>query len=197
MTAVDLKRAVFLDRDGVINVDHGYVSSWDQFEFLPGVPAALWQLQSAGYVLVVVSNQSGIGRGLYSEADLAALNHRLHRYLLDKRGVEIAQFYHCPHHPTEALPQWRQTCHCRKPAPGMIEQACAELHIDPSNSLMVGDKVSDMEAGQAAGVGRLFRVASVATAQTASSSDNAKGGVVLVEGLPDVARIVSEPLAQG
>jgi D-glycero-D-manno-heptose 1,7-bisphosphate phosphatase len=79
----------------------------------------------------------------------------------------------------------------------MIEQACAELHIDPSSSLMVGDKVSDMEAGQAAGVGRLFRVASVATAQTASSSDNAKGGVVLVEGLPDVARIVSEPLAQG
>ena len=197
MTAVDLKRAVFLDRDGVINVDHGYVSSWDRFEFLPGVPAALWQLQSAGYALVVVSNQSGIGRGLYSEADLAALNHRLHRYLLDKRGVEIAHFYHCPHHPTEALPQWRQTCHCRKPAPGMIEQACAELHIDPSSSLMVGDKVSDMEAGQAAGVGRLFRVASVATAQTASSSDNAKGGVVLVEGLPDVARIVSEPLAQG
>ena len=197
MTAFDLKRAVFLDRDGVINVDHGYVSSWDQFEFLPGVPAALWQLQSAGYVLVVVSNQSGIGRGLYSEADLAALNHRLHRYLLDKRGVEITQFYHCPHHPTEALPQWRQTCHCRKPAPGMIEQACAELHIDPSSSLMVGDKVSDMEAGQAAGVGRLFRVASVARAQTASSSDNAKGGVVLVEGLPDVARIVSEPLAQG
>ena len=197
MTAVDLKRAVFLDRDGVINVDHGYVSSWDQFEFLPGVPEALWQLQSAGYVLVVVSNQSGIGRGLYSEADLAALNRRVHRFLLDERGVEIAQFYHCPHHPTEALLKWRQPCHCRKPAPGMIEQACAELHIDPSNSLMVGDKVSDMEAGQAAGVGRLFRVASVATAQTASSSDNAKGGVVLVEGLPDVARIVSEPLAQG
>ena len=197
MSAVDLKRAVFLDRDGVINVDHGYVSSWDQFEFLPGVPEALWQLQSAGYVLVVVSNQSGIGRGLYSEADLAALNRRVHRYLLDERGIEIAQFYHCPHHPTEALLKWRQPCHCRKPAPGMIEQACAELHIDPSNSLMVGDKVSDMEAGQAAGVGRLFRVASVATAQTASSSDNAKGGVVLVEGLPDVARIVSEPLAQG
>ena len=197
MTAVDLKRAVFLDRDGVINVDHGYVSSWDQFEFLPGVPAALWQLQSAGYVLVVVSNQSGIGRGLYSEADLAALNHRLHRYLLDKRGVEIAQFYQCPHHPTEALPQWRQTCHCRKPAPGMIEQACAELHIDPSSSLMVGDKVSDMEAGQAAGVGRLFRVVLAATAQPLFGNGDGKAGVVLVEGLPDVARIVSESQAPG
>ena len=159
MSGVDLRRAVFLDRDGVINVDHGYVSSWDQFEFLPGVPAALRQLQSAGYVLVVVSNQSGIGRGLYTESDLAALNRRVYRYLLDDHGVEIAQFYHCPHHPTEALPEWRQQCYCRKPAPGMIEQACAELHIDPGNSVMVGDKASDMEAGQSAGVGRLFRVA--------------------------------------
>ncbi len=192
MSAVDLKRAVFLDRDGVINVDHGYVSSWDQFEFLPGVPAALWQLQSAGYVLVVVSNQSGIGRGLYTEADLAALNRRVHRYLYDERGVEIAHFYHCPHHPTEALPEWRQPCHCRKPAPGMIEQACAELHIDPSSSLMVGDKVSDMEAGRAAGVGRLFRVVSAAKAQTTSSRSDGKEGVVLVKGLPDVARIVNE-----
>jgi D-glycero-D-manno-heptose 1,7-bisphosphate phosphatase len=188
---------VFLDRDGVINVDHGYVSSWDQFEFLPGVPEALWQLQSAGYVLVVVSNQSGIGRGFYSEADLAALNRRVHRYLLDERGVEIAQFYHCPHHPTEALLKWRQPCHCRKPAPGMIEQACAELHIDPSNSLMVGDKVSDMEAGQAAGVGRLFRVVLAATAQPLSGHGDGKAGVVLVEGLPDVARIVSESQAPG
>ena len=195
MSAVDLKRAVFLDRDGVINVDHGYVSSWDQFEFLPGVPEALWQLQSAGYVLVVVSNQSGIGRGLYTEADLAALNRRVQRYLFDERGVDIAQFYHCPHHPTEALLEWRQPCHYRKPAPGMIEQACTELHIDPSSSLMVGDKVSDMEAGQAAGVGRLFRVVSAANAQTASSSGDGGDGVVLVEGLPDVARIVSESQA--
>jgi D-glycero-D-manno-heptose 1,7-bisphosphate phosphatase len=186
---------VFLDRDGVINVDHGYVSSWDQFEFLPGVPAALWQLQSAGYVLVVVSNQSGIGRGLYSEADLAELNRRVYRYLLDECGVEIAQFYHCPHHPTEALLKWRQPCHCRKPAPGMIEQACAELRIDPSSSLMVGDKVSDMEAGQAAGVGRLFKVVPAATAQPLAGNGDGKEGVVLVDGLPDVARIVSESRA--
>ena len=98
------------------------------------------------------------------KTDLAALNRRIHRYLLDDHGVEIARFYHCPHHPTEALPEWRQQCHCRKPAPGMIEQACAELHIDPSSSLMVGDKASDMEAGRAAGVGRLFRVVSAAKA---------------------------------
>ena len=196
MSGVDLKPAVFLDRDGVINVDHGYVSSWDEFGFLPGVPAALLQLQSAGYVLVVVSNQSGIGRGLYTEADLAVLNRRVHRYLLEDHGVEIAQFYHCPHHPTEALLKWRQPCHCRKPAPGMIEQACAELHIDPGSSLMVGDKASDIEAGQAAGVRRLFRVTPEASTQSAASSGDGKEDVELVAGLPDVARIVSESLAQ-
>jgi D-glycero-D-manno-heptose 1,7-bisphosphate phosphatase len=196
VSGVDLKRAVFLDRDGVINVDHGYVSSWDQFEFLPGVPAALWQLQSAGYDLVVVSNQSGIGRGLYTEHDLAVLNRRIHRCLLDDHGVEIARFYHCPHHPTEALLKWRQQCHCRKPAPGMIEQACADLHIDPSSSLMVGDKASDMEAGQAAGVGWLFRVAPEASAKSVSSGVNRNEGLAVVEGLPDVARIVSKSLAQ-
>ena len=144
--------------------------------------------------MVVVSNQSGIGRGLYTEADLATLNRRVHRCLLDEYGVEIAQFYHCPHHPTEALEKWRQPCHCRKPAPGMIKQACAELHIDPSTSLMVGDKMSDMEAGQAAGVGQLFRVLPATAAQSAPSIDDGEQGVLLVEGLPDVARIVSDSL---
>jgi D-glycero-D-manno-heptose 1,7-bisphosphate phosphatase len=191
VSAIELRRAVFLDRDGVINVDHGYVSCWDQFEFLPGVPAALLQLQSAGYVLVVVSNQSGIGRGFYAESDLEALNCQLHKYLLDDHGVDIAGFYHCPHHPSEALGHWRQVCACRKPAPGMIEQACAELHLNPSSSLMVGDKVSDMEAGQAAGVGQLFRVVYPAMKRDASNSGAAKEGVVSVDGLPAVARIVA------
>lgn len=192
MNADDLKRAAFLDRDGVINVDHGYVSSWDQFEFLPGVPAALRQLQCAGYALVVVSNQSGIGRGLYSESDLATLNRHLDEHLSTDHGVDIAGFYHCPHHPTEALADWRRVCRCRKPAPGMIEQACAQLRINPSHSLMVGDKASDIEAGRAAGVGRLFRVVPSPVAHGSSRSVNAKEDVVLVEGLPDVARIVGE-----
>lgn len=192
MSANDLKRAVFLDRDGVINVDHGYVSSWDQFEFLPGVPAALQQLQFAGYALVVVSNQSGIGRGFYSESDLATLNRHLYEHLYTDHGVDISGFYHCPHHPTEALADWRRVCRCRKPAPGMIEQACAELHINPSDSLMVGDKASDMEAGHAAGVGRLFRVVPSPVVSGSSSGVDATEGVVLVEGLLDVARIVGE-----
>ena len=112
--------AVFLDRDGVINVDHGYVSTWEQFEFLPGVPEALRELQDAGYLLIVVSNQSGIGRGYYSESDVDLLNQAVAEYLDSTAGVTLSGFYHCPHHPTEAEREFRRQCDCRKPAPGMI-----------------------------------------------------------------------------
>ena len=160
--------AVFLDRDGVINVDHGYVSTWEQFEFLAGVPEALRELQDAGYLLIVVSNQSGIGRGYYSERDLSALNQAIAEHLSNTVGVTLSGFYHCPHHPTEAEGEFRQQCHCRKPAPGMIQQAVLDHGIDVRTSLLVGDKDSDIEAGRAAGVARLFKV--VDSAQSAASA---------------------------
>ena len=150
--------AAFLDRDGVINVDHGYVSAWEQFEFLPGVPRAMRQLQDAGYRLIVVSNQSGIGRGLYTEADLNRLNEQISDHLKQTVGVDIAGFYHCPHHPTEARGVFLTQCDCRKPAAGMIIRAVREHGIDVEASLLVGDKRSDIEAGRAAGVARLFQV---------------------------------------
>lgn len=152
-----LRRAVFLDRDGVINVDHGYVYRWQDFEFLPGVPEALSDLNQAGFLLVVISNQSGIGRGLYTEADVLNLNRDIESHLA-ATGVAIDGWYHCPHHPTEAQGNYRQSCDCRKPAPGMILRACRDLAIDPAQSALVGDKRSDIEAGDAAGVGRLFWV---------------------------------------
>jgi len=95
----DLRRAAFLDRDGVINVDHGYVSQWEQFELIPGVVEALKSLHAAGYLLVVVTNQSGIGRGLYTEAEVVALHNQLNTFLQANASIEIAGFYHCPHHP--------------------------------------------------------------------------------------------------
>ena len=152
--------AAFLDRDGVINVDHGYVSRWEDFEFLPGVPEALLQLQEAGYLIIVISNQSGIGRGFYSEADLKKLNQCIARYLDLEMGIEISGFYHCPHHPTDALGDYLMRCDCRKPAPGMILRAAHEHNVDLAGSFLVGDKRSDIEAGKAAGVGRLFHVSS-------------------------------------
>ena len=160
--------AVFLDRDGVINVDHGYVSTWEQFEFLPGASEALRELQDAGYLLIIVSNQSGIGRGYYSERDLHTLNQAIAEHLDSTLGVTLSGFYHCPHHPTEAEGEFRQQCDCRKPAPGMIQQAVLDHGIDVKTSLLVGDKDSDIEAGRAAGVARLFKV--VDSAQSGASA---------------------------
>jgi len=142
----------------VINVDHGYVSTWKDFEFLPGAEMALQSLHRAGYQLVIVSNQSGIGRGFYTEQDLIALNRALSAHLEHEFETQISGFYHCPHHPTEALGILRKTCDCRKPAPGMILRAAEELGLALPQSLLVGDKTSDILAGQAAGVGRMFRV---------------------------------------
>ena len=172
--------AVFLDRDGVINVDHGYVSTWERFEFLPGVPDALRALQDAGYLLIVVSNQSGIGRGYYCEADVESLNQAIAQHLGSTVGVTLLAFYHCPHHPTEAEGEFRRQCDCRKPAPGMIRQAVLDHGIDLKTSLLVGDKDSDIEAGRAAGVTRLFKV--VDSPQTATPADD----VQLVIGLSEV-----------
>ena len=172
--------AVFLDRDGVINVDHGYVSTWERFEFLPGVPDALRVLQDAGYLLIVVSNQSGIGRGYYCEADVESLNQAVAQHLGSTVGVTLSEFYHCPHHPTEAEGEFRRQCDCRKPAPGMIRQAVLDHGIDLKTSLLVGDKDSDIEAGRAAGVARLFKV--VDSPQTATPA----GDVQLVIGLSEV-----------
>ena len=172
--------AVFLDRDGVINVDYGYVSTWERFEFLPGVPDALRALQDAGYLLIVVSNQSGIGRGYYREADVESLNKAVAQHLGNTVGVTLSEFYHCPHHPTEAEGEFRRQCDCRKPAPGMIRQAVLDHGIDLKTSLLVGDKDSDIEAGRAAGVARLFKV--VDSPQTATPA----GDVQLVIGLSEV-----------
>ena len=172
--------AVFLDRDGVINVDHGYVSTWERFEFLPGVPDALRALQDAGYLLIVVSNQSGIGRGYYSESDVDLLNQAIAEYLDSTAGVTLSGFYHCPHHPTEAEGEFLRQCDCRKPAPGMIRQAVLDHGVDLKTSLLVGDKDSDIEAGRAAGVARLFKV--VDSPQTATPA----GDVQLVIGLSEV-----------
>ena len=172
--------AVFLDRDGVINVDHGYVSTWEQFEFLPGVPEALRELQDAGYLLIVVSNQSGIGRGYYSESDVDLLNQAIAEYLGSHAGVTLSGFYHCPHHPTEAKNEYRKHCTCRKPAPGLIYRAMRDHAIDVKTSLLVGDKDSDIEAGRAAGVAKLFKVVESPQSE-ASASD-----IQLVSGLREV-----------
>jgi len=138
------QKAVFLDRDGVINVDHGYVSNIEDFEFADDVFPVMRSLTEKGYALIVVTNQSGIGRGYYTEEDFQTLTSwMLSRFA--EEGVEISAVYHCPHSP-------EADCACRKPAPGMLLRAIREHSIDPEASWMVGDKSSDMEAAEAAGI---------------------------------------------
>jgi D-glycero-D-manno-heptose 1,7-bisphosphate phosphatase len=151
MPAAALRRAAFLDRDGVINVDHGYVCRREDFEFLPGVLAACARLHGLGFALVVVTNQAGIGRGLYGEDDFRRLTAWMTAQF-GAAGAPLAGVYHCPHHPEAALGDYRRACGCRKPAPGMLLAAARELALDPARSVLFGDKASDIGAALAAGV---------------------------------------------
>ncbi len=146
-----LRPAAYLDRDGVVNVDHGYVARIEDFEFVPGTLDACRALTYGGFALVVITNQSGIGRGLYSEADYHALTAWM-RAQFAAAGAPLAGVYHCPHHPTDAHGIFRVACDCRKPAPGMLLRAAEELNLDRARSILFGDKRSDLQAAQAAGV---------------------------------------------
>jgi D-glycero-D-manno-heptose 1,7-bisphosphate phosphatase len=150
------RRAVFFDRDGVINEDLGYVHMPEQFRFLPGAPDAIRWLNQHGWLAIVATNQSGIGRGLYSEEDFLRLTRWIDQRLAEF-GAHLDATYYCPHHPTEAQLPYRIDCQCRKPAPGMILRAIAEWQIDPARSLLIGNSQRDLLAAEAAGVrGVLF-----------------------------------------
>ena len=142
------RRAVFLDRDGTINVEKNYLHRMEDWEWIPGAVDAIRELNHAGYLVIVVTNQAGIARGMYSEEDVRTL-HRTIDSELAGRDAHIDAYYYCPHHPDHG---GRISCDCRKPAPGMILRAARDWDIDLSRSYMVGDKPADMEAGLAAGV---------------------------------------------
>ncbi len=146
-----MNKAVLLDRDGTLIVDVPYLGDPDEVVLEPAAAPALRQLQRAGYLIIVITNQSGIGRGLYAEADFHAVQARLAELLLAE-GVPVHAYYFCPHHPTEALGEFLRTCDCRKPAPGMIEAAIRDHDLDRGQSFMVGDKLDDIAAGQGAGL---------------------------------------------
>ena len=152
-----LRKAAFLDRDGVINQDKAYVHRWEDFAFMPGAVEGMRRLQEAGYVLVIVTNQSGLARGFYTEAEYQTLTQQLLSEL-EQQGVKVEGVYHCPHHPKGSVPELAFACDCRKPAPGLILKAVAALGLDVVNSILVGDKPSDIEAARAAGVGKAYRV---------------------------------------
>ncbi|WP_457592294.1 D-glycero-beta-D-manno-heptose 1,7-bisphosphate 7-phosphatase [Hydrogenimonas sp.] len=145
-------RALFLDRDGVINVDHGYVGRIEDFRFVDGILDFIAAAQRKGYLPIVVTNQSGIGRGYYGREDFERLTAWMVERMRD-HGIAIdrSQVFSCPHAPEEG-------CSCRKPEPGMFAEAAKRFHIDMANSWMIGDKESDIEAARRAGVGHRLRV---------------------------------------
>jgi D-glycero-D-manno-heptose 1,7-bisphosphate phosphatase len=147
-----MHRAAFIDRDGVINRELHHVHRIEDFHVLPGVVEGLRALAEAGYRLVVITNQGGIAKGLYAQEDYEHLTEHM-RHWFAERGVVFAGVYHCPHHPQGTVPKWAVACGCRKPEPGLIMQAAKDLSLDLGRSLIVGDKVSDVQAAQRAGVG--------------------------------------------
>ncbi len=147
--------ALFLDRDGVINVDKGYVYRSEDVEFVAGIFDLVRRAQALGYLVIIVTNQSGIGRGYYSEEQFHQLSDWM-REQFSRRGGHIDAVYFCPYHPEQGLGRYKRDSQCRKPAPGMLHQADADWGIDFSRSVLVGDSATDMAAARAAGVGRVF-----------------------------------------
>jgi D-glycero-D-manno-heptose 1,7-bisphosphate phosphatase len=148
---MSLRPALFLDRDGVVIDDSHYVGSVDQIRWIPGSAAAVRKANDAGFAIVVVSNQSGVARGLFSEADVEVIHEHIRQHFLAESGATFDRFYFCPHHETEGGERYRIDCDCRKPKPGMLLRAARELDLDLEASWLIGDRLSDMQAGIAAG----------------------------------------------
>ena len=150
MATLTKARAVFLDRDGTLIRDVGYLRLEDQLEILPRVPESIRLLRERGFRLVVVTNQSAVARGRLTEAELDRIHHELNARLA-KEGAQLDGFYYCPHHPTEGIGAYNVECDCRKPNAGMVRRAAADLGLDPSRSFVVCDQGIDMELADRVG----------------------------------------------
>lgn len=145
------RKAVFLDRDGVLNYDSGYVHDKDHWEWIPGAISSIKQMNDNGWLVFVVTNQAGIARGMYSERDVRALHSWVSKQLA-ANGAHVDAFSYCPHHPDAKIEKYRKICKCRKPEPGMIMDILKKWNVNLKDSFLVGDKESDILAGKAAGL---------------------------------------------
>lgn len=181
-----MNKAIFLDRDGTINIDHGYVHQIDDFQFIEGSIEALRELKAMGYLLVLVTNQSGIARGYFSEQQFLQLTEWMDWSLAD-RGVDFDGIYYCPHH-QEGIGEYKEDCDCRKPKAGMLLQAINELNIDPTQSFMVGDKKEDMQAGKGANVKTcvLVRTGKAVTKESELAAD------YVIESVANLPKLIKE-----
>lgn len=150
-----MQPAIFLDRDGTLNFDHGWITSPSKIELLPGAADAVRAINDANFLAVLVTNQPVIARGECTIAELDAIHQKLES-LLAQGGAHLDAIYYCPHHPDGGVPgerpEYKIHCHCRKPAPGLLESAMRDLHIDKSRSWMIGDSERDLGAAAAFGI---------------------------------------------
>ncbi len=144
MKNIKQKKAIFLDRDGTINIEKDYLFKITDFEFIPGVIPALKLIQKAGYFIIVITNQSGIARGYYTENDFQILNNWMLQRL-KSFGIDVAAVYYCPHHPAAPIEKYRVDCDCRKPKLGMFEKAVKDFDLDLKECIAIGDKIRDCE----------------------------------------------------
>lgn len=187
-----MRSAIFLDRDGTLIEEVHFLRRIDQVRLLPGVPEALRDLRDAGFALVVLTNQSGVARGLLTEETLAGLHAELSR-LLTEQGVALDGIYYCPHHPDHGPEEYRQDCNCRKPAPGLFEEACRDLDLEPASSWAVGDRLRDLEGAARLGCRGIL----VRTGYGREEALRAGPGVEVAEDLAEAARRILARRGQG
>lgn len=157
---------VFFDRDGTINVDLDYLSDPEKLRLIPGAVEAIKEANDLGVRVFVITNQSGVARGLYTEKDVQAVHHRLEQ-VLNRSGARIDALFYCPHHPDYGVPPYRKVCSCRKPKTGMLKEAEKSFGIDLKASFVVGDKCTDIATGRAAGCGTVLVLTGYGAAEVA------------------------------
>ncbi len=182
----DPSAALFLDRDGVIHKEIGYLFQPEQVQFLPGIFDLCRAAVGLGYKIIIITNQSGIARGLYSEADF----HALMVWMVEQfayHQIKVTGYYFCPHHPDHGTGTYRKECPDRKPQPGMLLQASRDHNIELKRSIFIGDRCSDMQAGKTAGIGKLILL-------TGPASGNCDHGInhLLVSNLMEVTALLTE-----
>jgi D-glycero-D-manno-heptose 1,7-bisphosphate phosphatase len=180
-----MRRGLILDRDGVVNQDIGFLSRIADCRFVDGIFDLVRAFRERGFAIVIATNQSGIGRGLFSEADFTELMAWMEGEFA-RHGAQIDRIYHCPDHPTEGVGRYRRDSDWRKPGPGMFLQAAADLSLDLARSWTIGDKERDVAAGRNAGVGTLIRL------DEAASVSRLDGGVRVVPSLAAAIRLLRE-----
>jgi D-glycero-D-manno-heptose 1,7-bisphosphate phosphatase len=185
------RKALFLDRDGIINVERDYVHRADDFTFSDGIFDLCRAAGRHGFLIVVITNQAGIARGLYTEEDFAAITQWMIEKFADE-GIAIAKVYHSPYHPEATIERYRLDHADRKPSPGMILRARDELQVDLSASVLIGDRLTDIEAGRRAGIPRLCLIPHESAAAALAANHETLRGVLISHSL-DEARTALFP----